>query len=86
MGSDVVTMDTAWQMYEDFVNDPRVCVIDEPLGIEPVWRQFSKGSKSSPKIWTDAYLAAFAVVGLYEFVTFDRAFIQFPGLNLHLLP
>jgi predicted nucleic acid-binding protein len=33
----------------------------------------------------DAYLAAFALAGGYQFVTIDKAFAQFDGLDLVLL-
>ncbi len=41
----------------------------------------------SPKLWMDAYLAAFAISGKLRFVTNDKAFRQFQayGLDLHLL-
>ncbi len=40
---------------------------------------------ASPKIWMDAYLAAFALAGGYQMVTTDAAFKQFRGLDLLLL-
>ena len=42
-------------------------------------------SRSSPKLWMDAYLAAFAELSGMRFVTFDKAFRQFPKLDLLLL-
>ncbi len=39
----------------------------------------------SPNVWSDAYLAAFAVVGGYEVVTFDRGFTQFANLKVTIL-
>ncbi len=42
-------------------------------------------SQASPKVWMDAYLAAFAVAGNYQFVTNDKAFRQFEGLDLVML-
>jgi predicted nucleic acid-binding protein len=42
---------------------------------------------ASPKVWTDAYLAAFAIRHDLELVTIDRDFKNFEkaGLKLHLL-
>ncbi len=39
------------------------------------------------RLWTDAYLAAFALAGGYRLVSFDRDFLRFRpyGLNLLLL-
>jgi predicted nucleic acid-binding protein len=40
---------------------------------------------ASPKLWMDAYLAAFALAGRYAMVTTDAAFRQFRGLDLLIL-
>ena len=34
------------------------------------------------RLWADAYLAAFAMVGTFRLVTFDRDFTRFSGLEL----
>ncbi len=36
-------------------------------------------------MWTDTYLAAFAITAGATFVTIDRAFTQFPALDLRLI-
>ena len=36
----------------------------------------------SPRLWTDAYLAAFALAGGHRLVTFDQDFLRFPGLEV----
>ncbi|MGE3797354.1 MAG: TA system VapC family ribonuclease toxin [Thermomicrobiales bacterium] len=56
----------------------------EPVGVTDLWREYASRSTSSPKLWMDAYLAAFAVAGGYRFVTTDTAFVQFSGLDLVL--
>jgi len=38
-----------------------------------------------PKVWMDAFLAAFAMTGGYQLVTTDRAFKQFKGLDVLVL-
>ena len=40
---------------------------------------------ASPKLWMDAYLAAFALTGGYRMVTTDTAFRQFQGLDVLVL-
>ena len=40
---------------------------------------------ASPKLWMDAYLAAFALAGGCRMVTTDAAFKQFAGLDLELI-
>jgi predicted nucleic acid-binding protein len=67
------------------MNDPRIAFAGEPACIEGHWRTFSQGHTFSPKLWNDAYLAAFAVGGNYDIVTFDAGFRQFPGLSCTML-
>ena len=76
---------SAWSVYHYFMNDRRVTWIGEPDGIETHWKRFASTSKASPKLWMDAYLAAFAIAGEHQFVTTDNAFQQFKGLDLVLL-
>lgn len=76
----------AWQLYDTTLTDPRVAFAVEPPGLEAAWRQFTSGQQFSPKLWNDAYLAAFALAGGYEWVTFDRAFAQYGGVGITLLP
>ena len=71
----------AWSAYEGFLADDRIAWAHEPRGLEPRWKKLSEGSKSSPKLWMDAYLAAFAMAGGYQLVTTDKAFKQFKGLD-----
>lgn len=65
---------------------PSVAYQPEPEHIESIWFTLSDRPSSSPKLWMDAYLAAFAIALDAPFVTFDRGFAHFRGLDLHLLP
>lgn len=78
---------TAWRTYELLIQDPRVAFAEEPAGINAVWKQLSAQPTASSGLWTDSYLAAFAINAGYRFVTFDRGFRQFEdaGLDLELL-
>ncbi|HEX5368823.1 MAG TPA: TA system VapC family ribonuclease toxin [Dehalococcoidia bacterium] len=76
----------AWVTYDEFMRDSRISLrIEEPAGLEPFWRAFSRRRTPSPKLWMDAYLAAFARAGSYQLVTTDRDFRQFDGLDVLLL-
>jgi toxin-antitoxin system PIN domain toxin len=75
----------AWSVYEGLLADERISWADEPSGLEASWKKFAGGSKASPKLWMDAYLAAFAVAGGHQLVTTDKAFKQFKGLDLLVL-
>jgi toxin-antitoxin system PIN domain toxin len=76
---------SAWLLMDGLLADPRIRMASEPSGIEAHFRKFSLRSTSSPKLWMDAYLAAFAVTGSLELITTDRAFAQYRGLNPKIL-
>lgn len=75
----------AWAAYEAFVADDRIVFRDEPPGLETIWKKLGARRTSSPKLWMDAYLAAFALAAGAQLVTTDTAFAQFPGLDAVVL-
>jgi uncharacterized protein len=85
MGEDVCTMAQAWEVYDAILSDERFLFQPEPDDIEAALRGYTQTSAASPKLWQDAYLAAFAVAGGMHLVTFDQGFRQFAGLQLALL-
>jgi toxin-antitoxin system PIN domain toxin len=82
--SEAVSADVAWQLYDTTLGDPRVTFTHEPAGLENAWRAFTQGRSFSPKLWNDAYLAAFVQAGGYEVMTFDQGFAQVANLQ-HLI-
>ena len=84
MGSDVKTMSEAWTLWDKVCADDRIALLDEPEAIEPEFRRFSAQRSSSPKVWADAYLVAFAAVAGLKLVTFDRG-LRVPGAEVHVL-
>lgn len=78
-GVAALTNRDALSTLERFMASPAVCYPDEPPGTAPVWHRLAALPTASPKVWMDAYLAAFAIVGGLELVTFDKAFLQFGG-------
>lgn len=74
MGDDVLHQAEAWAVYDRWLVDARVRFLEEPPGIERRFRGLTRTKQSSPKIWADAYLAAFAEASQLTLVTFDRAF------------
>lgn len=66
-------------IYVDFLN--------EPTGIHALWLKLANRNTASPKVWLDAYLAAFAISGKLPLVTTDKDFRQYipEGLDLQLL-
>jgi toxin-antitoxin system PIN domain toxin len=75
----------AWSTYEGFLADSRIAWAEEPPGLEASWKSLSVGPKASPKLWMDAYLAAFAMASGRQLVTTDKAFKQFKGLKFLVL-
>jgi hypothetical protein len=53
--------------------------------VQARWRSYAARDSVSPKLWTNAWLAAFAATGRHRLVTIDTAFAQFPGLDLLIL-
>lgn len=76
----------AWQIYDATVRDKRVAFYSgEPDRVDDQWRLFAGRPSASPKLWMDAYLAAFALAGGLTLVTTDSAFRQFEGLDALVL-
>ena len=85
-GNPPLTNRQAWEAYQALLADDRIAFRpEEPAGLEAHWGRFALRETASPKIWMDAYLAAFAFAGGYRMVTTDAAFRQFRGLDLELL-
>lgn len=85
-GSPPLTNREAWAAYAAFLDDDRIVLAGaEPDGLEAQWRAFAVRQSPAPKVWMDAYLAAFALTGGFELVTTDTAFTQYGGIELRLL-
>jgi uncharacterized protein len=82
---EAVTMADAWRMYDAFLDDPRVFFTEEPANLESLWRGDTQRQSFSPKVWNDAFLAAFARAAGYELITFDKGFAQYPNLKCTIL-
>jgi uncharacterized protein len=77
----------ALEALNQFLALPAVSYRDEPSGLVPIWHRLAARPTASPKVWMDAYLAAFAIAGDLNMVTFDRDFKRYvkDGLNLLVL-
>ena len=85
VGPQVCSMIDAWNAYDQLLLDSRVAIVTDPTDIEIHWRALTQRRTSSPKLWNDALLAAFATSAGLELVTFDQAFTQFAGLSCTIL-
>jgi toxin-antitoxin system PIN domain toxin len=72
-----LTLMKAWRSYDDLYDDPRVVYSDEPEDVEMFWREYTRRRTVSPKVWNDAYLAAFGRAADFELVSFDQALKQY---------
>lgn len=86
MGPAVVSMADAWRAYDALFADPNVVFIDEPGGIEARWRSLTQTMTFAPKVWNDAYLAAFGELAGLDVVTFDKGFSKFSNVRCQILP
>ncbi len=69
------------------LSSPTVHEMDEPPGTAILWQQLATRNTASPKVWMDAYLAAFAIAGNLRLVTLEKDFKAYvsKGLDLDLL-
>ena len=85
MSGQPLTVPQAWQAYAAFRRLPEVVLAAEPEDCEASLEPWALRNGFTHRQWTDAYLAAFAKSGEFRFVSFDRDFSRFEGLEfLHL--
>jgi toxin-antitoxin system PIN domain toxin len=74
MGDEVISQSRAWEIYDGFLQDPRISFHTEtdPEEIQSIFRRLTSGRRSLPQQWPDAYLLAYARVAELMLVTFDR--------------
>lgn len=83
----VQTSAAAWDLYERWLALPEIAFLPDPSGLDEQFRRLSRSVNLGPALWTDAYLAAFAMAGGYRLVAFDADFRRFPDLDfLYLTP
>ena len=83
--ADALHMTGAWHTYDELLADNRIGFAEEPAGFEQEWRKLTQFETYSTNVWTDAYLAAFALATDLEVVTFDRGFSRFENLRVTIL-
>ncbi len=81
-GMPPLTNREAWRVVESFMADERITFANEPDGVEETWKAMAIRDTQSPKLWMDAWLAAFALSSGFQMITTDKAFSQFKGLEL----
>jgi len=85
-GVEPLTQVEAWEQYDLFMGDPRITIIDEPPGLERLFRRISSRNEITPKLWTDDYLMAFAEEANLRLITFDQALAARAPSSILLTP
>lgn len=87
MDAHPLTPIAAWSAYRTLCEVPGIGWAEEPAGCEDHLAEWVGNGLVTPRLWTDAWLAAFAVAGRHRLVSFDADFAHFPGLTWkHLAP
>ena len=81
MGADVLQPKSAMEALRVLEADERIVLLHEPDGLDETLKKFAAPCKTTPNLWTDAYLASFAAVAGLRLVSFDRGFSKFRGLD-----
>jgi len=79
------THDEAWNIYRTYRNLPIIRFLPESDTLETIFAALSMDSILPHRLWTDAYLAAFAISTGRRLVSFDADFLRFSELDLLLL-
>jgi uncharacterized protein len=89
MGDATCTLAQGIQTYRSYAALPEVGFMTEPEYCEPTLMQLVQEHDRAAlpaRLWTDLYLAAFAIASDLRLVTFDRDFTRFAGLKCLRLP
>ena len=84
-GAEGLTNRDALVALDDLLALEQVCEREEPPGTVALWHRLASRDTTSPKVWMDAYLAAFAIGGALRFVTLDHDFKIFVAQGLDLV-
>lgn len=79
------TVEMAWANYRRFRNESNVVFLDEPSNLERHLEQWSLDIGLGGRHCPDNYLASFAYLSGARFITFDKGFSRYDGLNWLLL-
>lgn len=79
MGEAVLTLGKAWNLYNEWLEDPRVEFYPEPRDVDTAFRRLTApfAAQRASKAVGDCWLLAFAMEINATLVTFDRALYEF---------
>ncbi|MBV8845839.1 MAG: hypothetical protein JO307_23770, partial [Bryobacterales bacterium] len=78
MGKETLTLQKAWTIYENWLQDTRVDYYPEPRGMDLAFREATApfAAQTASKWIGDCYLLAYAKQSDATLVTFDRALLR----------
>ncbi len=85
MGPDVLLPNAAVEAMETLEADGRITLLPEPVGVDSILKSLVATCRTTPNLWSDAYLAAFATAAKLQIVTFDRGFSKFTVVDCRIL-
>jgi toxin-antitoxin system PIN domain toxin len=85
LGNDVFSPSRAWSSFDKFMNDSRISRLEEPAGLDRLWRVSTTEEPHGSNWWTDSHLAAFASAADLSLVTFDAQLARRRNVSTQLL-
>lgn len=82
MAGNPLTTAEAWMAYHAFRELPEVVLWAKAADCEEGLRTWAQDQAAAPRLWPDAYLAAFARTAGLRMVTFDKDFTCMSDLDL----
>jgi hypothetical protein len=86
MGTAVLSQKSAWETYDDWLENGHAIFAEEPSSVERIFRSLSNSRQVAPKDWADSYLSAFAQVTGFRLATFDQVLHRRTPGSLLLAP
>jgi uncharacterized protein len=84
--SSSLSIEEAWDIYHRYRSCDGIVFLPESDTAELTFELLTRSVNFTPRLWTDAYLAAFAIASGSRIVSFDGDFMKFEGLSfLHLI-
>jgi uncharacterized protein len=80
-----LSIQEAWAEVQRLRGLPHVSYANETAAANHVLAEWINRSVFTPRMWTDAHLAALAKAHNYRFVTFDKDFKRFEGVKVLIL-
>lgn len=71
-----LTQRQCWALYARWIEGGRAALQADPAGLDEAFRKLTSTEAPAPKVWADAYLAAFAEAAELRLVTFDKALAE----------